>query len=247
MAASSGRNPVFAGKGRKCLGLTTVGVRCGNPEVEGLEYCVLHVPDEYLEEAEDICGMRRCRAKFGTPQACRVWAVAGSDPPKCGLHGQAPGSLNRTISTRRFYNEKMGEQLAEILKDGGEKLLRPDPLADPLSELLDMAAEMKALKDVLRDITAGLMVDNKIRYQHNKAGEMARMEILLYERAVERFVKVLIDISKLKIEDRLAGVREQTAAMLERALDAALEDSGVGIEGKEAARTSFRRHLKVVA
>jgi len=106
---------------------------------------------------------------------------------------------------------------------------------------------MKALKDVLRDTTAHLMMDNKLRYAHSKAGEMARMEIVLYERAVERFVKVLIDVSKLKIEDRLAGVREATAAMLERALDAALEDSGVGIEGKDKARTSFRRHLKVVA
>lgn len=241
-----GGNPAFAGS-PKCQGLTTAATRCQNAEIAGLEYCVLHVPDEYLEEAEDISGLRRCRKRFGEPEACRNYAIEGSDPIACQVHGQGSGSINRQRSAKNVFEMNAAERLAEIMKDGGEKLLRPDPLADPLSELLDIAAEMKALKDVLRDTTAHLMMDNKLRYAHSKAGEMARMEIVLYERAVERFVKVLIDVSKLKIEDRLAGVREATAAMLERALDAALEDSGVGIEGKDKARTSFRRHLKVVA
>lgn len=235
--------PVGENKGRKCQETAASGLRCGNDEAEGLEYCVLHVPDELLDEAEEITGRRRCRHRYGGSGACRRYAIEGSDPPECDAHGhrQRPGLV------KAAYAENLADKLAKIMREGGEKLLDPDPLADPLSELLSVAAEMKALKDILRETCAGLMGNNQLRYAHSKAGEQARMEILLYERAVERFVKVLIDISKLRIEDRLAGVREQTAQMLERALDAALQDSGVGLEGQDKARQAFRRHLRVVA
>lgn len=233
--------------GRLCSGITAQGSRCGSNEIEGLEYCIQHVPDEYLDEAEDVTGQRRCRLRFGSPEACRAIAVDGSDPARCMNHGQQPGSLHRGYTTIRVTEISMAERLAQILADGGQRLLDPDPVTDPLSELMALAAEVKSLKELLREYVAHLFADGKIRYAHNKAGEQLRMEILLYERALERFAKILIDISKLKIEDRLAGVREKTAAMLEQALDAALEKSGVGLEGKQTAREEFRRHLKIVA
>jgi len=221
--------------------------RCGNQEVEGLEHCILHVPDEYLDEAEEITGIRRCRKRFGQPDACRMYAVAGTEPPMCGEHGANLGSGNRKQATRTVFEERAAARLAEILAGDGEKLIHPEGIADPLTELLNLAAEIKAGKEILKFVVAHLYSQERIRYAHSKVGEQLRMEIILYERSLERYGHILIQISKLKIEDRLAGVREQTAAMLERALDAALEASGVGIDGKEAAREQFRRHLKVVA
>lgn len=232
---------------RKCKGITERSTRCGNWEIEGLEFCLKHVPDEYLEEAEDVTGMHRCRHAFGQPDACRNYAVENTNPPCCVNHGANLGGSQRQGAAILTIEQQAAQRLAEILSEGGEKLLHPEAVADPLSELLDLAAEMKAGKELLRQVTGYLYSKDRIRYAHSKVGEQLRMEILLYERALERFAKILIDISKLKIEDRLAGVREQTAAMLERALDMALEDSGVGIEGKHKARESFRRHLKVVA
>jgi hypothetical protein len=58
-------------------------------EIEGLDYCLHHVPDELLEEAEAIVGFRRCRSRFG----CRQYAVAGTDPPVCKNHGANRGSV----------------------------------------------------------------------------------------------------------------------------------------------------------
>jgi hypothetical protein len=233
---------------RPCQGLSREqGTPCGNNEIEGLEFCLLHMPDEYLEEAEEITGLRRCRHGFPGDDSCRQYAYEGSEPPSCTAHGSYPGSMSRALATRRGYENRLAKHLTELLAEGGEKLLAPDPIGDPLSELLDLAAELGAAKEMLRGAAAKLYADDKIRYIHSKAGEQLRMEITLYERALERFAKILIDISKLKIEDRLAGVREATAAMLERALDAALEDSGIGLEGKDKARESFRKHLKVVA
>jgi hypothetical protein len=203
--------------GRQCQGTTRNDTRCTNDEIEGLEFCLLHVPDEYLEEAEDVTGMRRCRHQYGAPDACRQYAVEGADPVACTKHGMAPGSFAMRQTMHRTVEGKLGERLAGIMADGGERLLRPDPVADPLSELMDLAAEVKAVKE------------------------------LLYERGLDRLARLLLDISKLNIAERLVGIRKQTADMIERAIDAALEDSGVGFEGKQAARESIRRHLKIVA
>jgi hypothetical protein len=233
--------------GRQCQGTTRNDTRCTNDEIEGLEFCLLHVPDEYLEEAEDVTGMRRCRHQYGAPDACRQYAVEGADPVACTKHGMAPGSFAMRQTMHRTVEGKLGERLAGIMADGGERLLRPDPVADPLSELMDLAAEVKAVKELLRSKVAPMFANDQLRYAHSKAGEQLRMEVLLYERGLDRLARLLLDISKLNIADRLVGIRKQTADMIERAIDAALEDSGVGFEGKQAARESIRRHLKIVA
>lgn len=232
---------------RPCPALTRQGTQCTNNEIEGLEFCLLHMPDEYLDEAEELTGFRRCRHWFGTPDACTRYAVEHTQPPMCTDHGANRGSHQSGLAAVRGIDAKAAERLTEILSEHGEKLLRPDPVSDPLSELLELAAEMKALKEILRQVAAYLYSKDRIRYAHAKVGEQLRMEILLYERAVERYAKILIDISKLKIEERLAGIRQQTADMLERALDAAIEEMQVGLDRRQPAKEAFRRHLRVVA
>jgi len=234
------------GHGRACKETTAQGTQCRNDEIEGLEYCLLHMPDEYLEEAEDVTGMYRCRGLEGRG-TCRNYAVAGSDPPRCTKHGMGPGGMPSHAVTLRAVEGRMSERLAGIMSDGGEKLLRPDPVADPLSELMDLAAEVKAVKELLRAKVAPMFANDQLRYAHSKAGEQLRMEVLLYERGLDRLARLLLDISKLNIAERLVGIQKQTADMIERAIDAALEESGVGFEGKQAARDSVRRHLKIVA
>lgn len=222
------------------------GLRCGNQEVDGLEFCVQHVPDDMLEEAEDVTGVQRCRHRFGEEDACRRLAVDGTVPPACDNHGANFGSVRRHQAAGNVHEGKLAGRLAEIMEASGDALLHPASIDDPLTELLELAAEVKALKEVLRILAAKLFSENRLRYAHAKVGEQLRVELLLYERAVERFAKILIDISRLRIEDRLAGVQEQTAQMLERALEAALEESGIGLDRQLDARKAFRRHLKVI-
>jgi hypothetical protein len=225
---------------------TRSGERCGDREIDGLEYCLHHVPDDLLEEAEEITGVSRCRYDFGMPTACRQFAVADTVPLRCKNHGANMGSRTYMEAARRGVEAAATDRLAEVMASSREYLVHPPAVGDPLAELLTLAAEIGALKEVLRAKVIPLLDEDKLRYVHSKAGEQLRQEIILYERALERFARILIDISKLNIQDRLAGVQEQTAAMLERALDAALEESGVGLEGITGARKAFRRHLKVV-
>ena len=227
---------------QKCTAIApTTGNRCNRDEIEGLEFCIMHVPDEYLDEAEEVTGFRRCRRNFGSPDACKRLAIRGTEPAACQLHA------GHKTQAKIGLAKDMADRAAAILGESGERLLHPEDIADPLTELLTLAAEVKAVKELLRGKVAPLFDQDQLRYTHGKAGEQLRMEILLYERGLDRLGKILLDISKLKIDERLTGIRQQTADMLERAVDAALEKSGIGLDGKGKAREELRRHLKVVA
>lgn len=217
---------------------------CGNPEIEGMEYCVYHVPDDMLEEAEEVTGLRRCRHKFGEPDACRRQAIQGGNI--CNVHGGNAGGPARTAAVAKVIDNGVVDRLGEIMSANGDKLLKPAPIEDPFAELLSTVAEVKALKDIMRDQVHELIAKRQMRYQHKQAGEQLRVEILVYERAIERLITGLVAVSKLKIEDRMAGIREAQLRMLEHALDQALEDSGVGLDGKLNARRTFRANVRVI-
>lgn len=233
-----------------CIGMTSdTGSRtprpCGNHEIEGLEYCLHHMPDDLLEEAEQITGMKRCRHYFGQPDACTQYAVARTAPPMCKIHGANKGSYQHHLAIVRQLDEQVTTRIAELLAEGGEKLIRPAALTDPYGELMQVAGEMKAWKDWLAAYVSTLRAD-QFRYA-GKAGEQQRAEVMIYERAIERYAQILVNIARLNLDARLVGIREQTADMMERALDAALTASGMPLENKIGAREAFRRNLKIVA
>jgi hypothetical protein len=176
------------------------------------------------------CGARKKQSE-GT---CTRPAGWGTDHPgfgRCKLHGGcAPGPRLDAL------NQQAAAELAR---------LDVPPVTDPLTELARVAAQAVAWKNAMGEKVNEL---TSLRYEAAAGtGEQLRAEIALWERALDRCVATLTAMAKLNIEDRLAGVRKQTADMLERALDAALEASGTGLDGKQKAREAFRRQLKVVA
>jgi hypothetical protein len=213
---------------------------CTHHEVEGLGACVWHMPDDLLEEAEEITGFRRCRMRFGGTDACHFAATKGTEPPRCKNHGANTGSYQSKLAAERVVEGNIADRLVVILADHGEKLMAPDPIGNPLAELLELAAEIKAFKEIMRVITAYLVQRQEMRHGH-RVGEQLRAEVLLYERAQERLAKILVDISKLGIEARLAQIEENQAAMIERALNAALTASGLGLIEQQEARQVLHR------
>lgn len=226
-----------------CLGTTNAGQQCSNFEIEGLEHCLHHVPDDLLEEAEEITGWKRCRDKFGQPDACRFYAVEGTDPPCCKNHGANLGSNISKGAARTVIEDQAIRRLEEIMADDAAKMsiLNPEPIGDPLTALLELAAEIRALRIMLRDRVMGLKAE-EWRYKGREA-ELTRAEVNLWERAQEREGHFLIQISKLGIEGRLAAISERRMAHMERSLDIALKGSGLDLEGQERARTILRREL----
>lgn len=223
------------------------GAPCAHHEVLGLEHCVWHMPDELLDEAEMITGWKRCRNRFGQPDACHQAAVKGTDPPRCKNCGVNAGSVLSQRASANVVSDRAADRLVAILSEYGDKLLEPDPIGNPLQELMELAAEIKAFKEIMRQVTGYLFSQQRIRSAHAKVGEQLRSEILLYERAQERLAKILMDIGKLGIEQMLARIDAQQYQMIERAFDIALERAGLDLVVQDDVRSVLRRELTKVA
>ena len=146
----------------------------------------------------------------------------------------------------------LGEKAAPVIaaakleKQAAKALYKHDapPVANPLEALQSLAGRALALEEFIGEKVNEL---RHVRYETEAGGEQLRAEVAVLERAMDRCGKLLVDLAKLNIEERLAGIRKQTADMLERALNAALEQAGVSLDKQAAARETFRRNLKVVA
>jgi hypothetical protein len=223
------------------------GMPCRNWQVEGLDACVQHVDDELLDEAEEITGVRRCRRGFGQPGACTWIAVAGTEPPRCKVHGANAGGVIAKQAAGRIVEGRITDRTAEIVSEKIGDLMSPPPIGNPLSELLELAAEAKVWKNTMLPIVAYLTDSQRLRSAHSKVGEQLRAEIVIYERAIDRLAHILIQIAKLGIERRLAQVEHEQAQLIQRGLDAAITRATKGLpdalERQEAARQVLHREL----
>lgn len=225
-----------------CSGTRRDGAACGNMEIEGLEFCLHHVPDDMLEEAEEITGMRRCRHRFAETDACRYTAVTATEPPMCKVHGANLGSHQSKLAAGRVVEGRVAERVGAIMAEHGEELLNPVPVENPLTELQQLAGEIVTFKNIARKALAYLATSNW-RYEKSRMGEQTRAEILVYERALDRCERILVNLAKLHIEDQLTRIRLAQVLRIERALNAALQASGADVEGQDAARQVLRREL----
>jgi hypothetical protein len=230
---------------RKCTGVNQDYTRCSRFEIEGMDFCFTHVPDEFLDEAEDVTGLRRCvRMLLGdNSKRCRNAAEPGG--LVCGKHGgQVRKQAGPNGPAVRYINQRSAEELSAIMSDGtGKWLLEPRKIGNPYEELLEVAGEIGALKDKLR-LRISTMQDDQWRWQHSKVGEQISAWVLLYERALDRFATVLERIIKLGIEDRLASISERQITMIEDAVKKGMIEAGLGLEQQETARKAVGRHLR---
>lgn len=226
-----------------CKDSTRSGARCSQLEIEGLEYCLQHMPDDLLDEAEGVTGVRRCRTRFGQPDACRMISVSGTEPPRCKNCGANAGSWTAKQAANRVVQASAAERCAELLAEHGERLLNAAPVEDPLAELLLLAGEMLAFKDILRARVIG-MKPAEYRYANKTLGEQIRAEIIIYERAMERLASILERISRLNIEQRLAAIDEKVVAKISQALDIGLEAAGVDVAAKAAGQKAMQGYLR---
>jgi hypothetical protein len=87
----------------RCTGTTRDGWPCWGWVVRGFAFCLHHVPDADLAEAEAVMGFRRCGK-------CRQYAVKGSDPPRCKIHGCNQGSA-------QWVNAQLRAGAIEIMEE----------------------------------------------------------------------------------------------------------------------------------
>lgn len=164
------------------------------------------------------------RRKDGSP--CKGPAVNGSD--KCRMH------LGKKTSVVKLAHQ--AEQLLYQYDAG--------PVQNPLEALQALAGRALALEHAIGTIVNDL---NTIRYGSDAGGEQLRSEVAVLERAMDRAGRLLVDIAKLNIDERLAKVTERQTEIVAGALAAALGEMGLSPEQQRDARSRVARHLRSVA
>jgi hypothetical protein len=116
---------------------------------------------------------------------------------------------------------------------------------DPLSLLARLAAEVVAWKDAMAGQVNAL---TSLRYEAegDGGGEQLRAEVALWERALDRCERVLVSMARLNIDERLAKISEERAALILRIFGLVLDELGVETperrrEALSLARDHFRR------
>jgi P27 family predicted phage terminase small subunit len=211
--------------------------------------------------------MTRASKALGLDRIPGLIAEAPSPPPiaprwceqhkrhECRHNRQDGGPCHqyRLVAGLDVCRKHGGKSLEQLREDGRQRTLEAEaqrllyqrdapPVTDPLSALQRLAGRAAAWEDIIGEKVNEM---RSIRYS-TEGGEQLRSEIVVMERAMDRVGKLLVDIAKLNIEGRLAGVREATARMLEEALTAALQKSGADVSGQAAAREEFKRRLRIV-
>ena len=94
-----------------CAGSTRGGLACSNREIRTMGWCLHHVPDELLDLAERIRGARRCTHRSG----CRQYAVEGTRPALCKVHGANIGSVQYRQAAIRVVEQRIAARMAGII------------------------------------------------------------------------------------------------------------------------------------
>lgn len=130
----------------------------------------------------------------------------------CHAHGGTAPQVVRKAAERLAAHEA----LAELARRG------VTPVENPLAALAELAGEIVEVKDIFR-IRVSELRQETWRYSNDKGGEQLRAEIALYERALDRSARVLADIARLKIDERLAAITEQQGQTLATVITTVLD------------------------
>lgn len=184
-----------------------------------------------------------------------------SDKPRCGAKLKNPGKNNPEGTCRRFPREyqkrcplhggnlpgpRIAAEKARIEEEIGRAAQRlgvAPAVEDPLRALQQLAGEVVQWKNLCREHLDGI---TNMASTSDMGVETVRAEIVVWERALDRAITALATLARLNIDERLARIEEQQAAMVRKAFAAGLEEIGIGAEQRAAAAKVFARHLRVV-
>lgn len=148
---------------------------------------------------------KRCTAKSKQRQA-RCQQPAMPYQRVCYWHGgRSPNALKGAREREAL------DKARQFLAQNGY-----GQVEDPLEAMQDLASEIVATKDFFRQ-----QIDT-LRYQ-DRMGEQVRAEVTLYERALDRSMKVLKLLSDMGISERRTSLAESQAVMLQGAVTRILD------------------------
>lgn len=238
-----------------CNGVWPItGNPCKNKLYRDGETCPAHTPDGDKRKPAPPDEARCAAVNKETGERCRQRHIPGATV--CALHGGGAPQVRAKAEARATE-----EQLVALAAD-----LVGKPVANPLAELARVAGRARAWTELLEGHVLSLLepaeapgqcphcggeldtagAGSALRYEH-RAGEQIRGEIQLYERAMAQFARILADIGRLKIDERLAAITSKQADAVIAAIEAGLNAAGVRDPGqRNLAKAAASRELRAV-
>lgn len=105
-----------------------------------------------------------------------------------------------------------------------------------LTELLNFTEQTKALLFELPT--------EDWRYSHRTSGEQTRMEVGLYERALDRAARVLKDVSKMALEEKITSLGKSQTELIIRILMSTILEIGLDAPTITRARSILLRKFQ---
>jgi hypothetical protein len=178
-------------------------------------------------EAEVVDDFVQCQHFTRSGKQCVTSAVEGY--PLCTTHLRS-ASVDEIALVRS--------------KDVSFKEIRGRKVTNPLEELAFLVSEVLTYKDYCAMQVAKLRGDE--RYE-GRGGEQLRAEVALYERSLDRAGKLLIEWSRLNIDERLARIEEAKAAAILEVIRRSLLAAELSDEARKAVEEVAIKELRALS
>ena len=173
-----------------------------------------------------------------TGKPCNAYSVAGTTV--CVKHGGQLINV-KTAAARRVAETKAERKaLASLGRQGYA------PIEDPVEAISDLAGEAVARKDQFAKRLDQLLALDEIRYKTH-TGEQLRAEVALYERALDRCLKILEAYVRLGIAERKQKINEAQAQVIVGVIQVILMDLSLTQDQKRKAAVAVPKALMAVA
>jgi hypothetical protein len=154
----------------------------------------------------------------------------------CRLHGGLAPQVQRKAAERVI--EEHARQVAKAYA------VEHIDISDPIGALMQLAAEVVGFKNFIAERVTELRTE-EWRYG-TLGGEQLRAEVAVYERAMDRAGRLLVDINRLGLEERQVRIAEQQGELLATVVMAALDEIGLTGEQLTRAYEVIPRRLRAI-
>ncbi len=164
-----------------------------------------------------VCGRPRCRAKAkGSGERCRRSPVLAT--PTCSVHGSG-NRVTRSASERRQAEAKALQAIQGLLYNADAA-----PVTSPLEELARLAGVLRDAADLAGEQTNELAALTRTTGH----GEQLRANVILWKELLALLRATLVDMSKLNIEERQAGITQRHGDLIVNGLNWVFGQLGLG-------------------
>lgn len=146
---------------------------------------------------------------------------------KCG--GRTPTAL--AAAKRRLAEKKIWKSLADV---------EVEEVRSPLEALVRIASNANAFMEFMEARLAEL---NEWRFTDDKGAEQLRSEVALYERAMDRAQKFMLDWARYGLDEQMVRVSTAHARLFAKVLLDSLKELGLSEEDLDRAREIIARKL----